>query len=131
MPEERQEMNLRDVLARASELFNRKLFFECHDLLEDRWSGAHGEEREFLQSLIHLSVGLYHIASGNHVGARNLLERAIAGLEPFAPVRSSLDVTALLSKARVCLGKVEKAIEGETIEWSADDVPEMRFAAVE
>jgi predicted metal-dependent hydrolase len=127
---EREPLDLRDLLVRASDLFNRKLFFECHDLLEERWSGSRGEEREFLQALIHLSVGLYHIAAGNHVGARNLLERAISGLEPFAPERSGLDVSALLSRARVCLGKTKSALAGETIEWSADDVPEMRIAAV-
>ncbi len=33
-------VGLNDVLAKASELFNRKLYFECHDILEDAWAGA-------------------------------------------------------------------------------------------
>ncbi|HJS73266.1 MAG TPA: DUF309 domain-containing protein, partial [Vicinamibacteria bacterium] len=56
----------RDLLLRAAELFNKKMYFECHDLLEEAWSEAKGEDRELLQALIHVSVGLYHVAAGNH-----------------------------------------------------------------
>jgi predicted metal-dependent hydrolase len=56
----------RALLLRAAKLFNRKLYFECHDLLEEAWSEARGEDRDLLQALIHVSVGLYHVAAGNH-----------------------------------------------------------------
>lgn len=118
----------RTLLLEAAELFNNKLYYECHDLLEDAWSGERGGDRAFLQALIHLSVGLYHVAAGNHRGAANLLESGIKGLEPFIPERSGLDVESLSAKAEVCLDKSRRALQGEPIEWRPDDVPVMRVA---
>lgn len=121
----------RRLLLEASDLFNRKLYFECHDLLEEAWSEATGEDREFLQALIHASVGLYHVAAGNHKGAVSLLSRAVLGLAPHAPERDGVDVEGLLGKLRPLLVKTERALSGEPVEWSADDVPRMAVAALE
>ena len=121
----------RDLLLRASDLFNRKLYFECHDVLEDAWSEARGEDRELLQSLIHVSVGLYHIAAGNHVGAKSLLEKGLAGIAPYLPSRDGLDLLALSNRVRRCLEKTERALSGAAIEWEADDVPAMRLAPLD
>jgi uncharacterized protein len=118
----------RALLIEAAELFNRKLYFECHDLLEDAWSGERGEDRAFLQALIHVSVGLYHVAAGNHQGAANLLESGVQGLEPFLPERAGLDVASLSASSRVCLGKSLRALAGEGIEWKPEDVPTMTVA---
>jgi uncharacterized protein len=117
----------RALLLDAAELFNKKLYFECHDLLEDAWAGERGEERAFLQALIHVSVGLYHVAAGNHQGAANLLASGARGLEPFLPERSGLDVASLSAKTHVCLDKTRRALAGETIEWKAEDVPTMQL----
>jgi predicted metal-dependent hydrolase len=121
----------RELLERASDLFNRKLYFECHDLLEDAWSGAKGEDRDLLQALIHLSVGLYHLAAGNHKGARSQLEMGVRGLDPFLPTRDGLDLLALSEAARRCLAKIEDALDGRRIDWRPEDVPVMKLAAVE
>jgi predicted metal-dependent hydrolase len=118
----------RELLLRASNLFNRKLYFECHDLLEEAWSEAKGEDHDLLQSLIHVSVGLYHVAAGNHKGAKSLLEKGLQGLEPFLPTRDGLDLLGLARPARRCLEKAERALSGEAIEWEAADVPMMRVA---
>lgn len=121
----------RELLRRASDLFNRKLYFECHDLLEEVWSEARGEDRDFLQALIHLSVGLYHVAAGNHDGASSLLARAVQELEQFLPARDGLDLLELSQKATCCLEKTERAIAEGKVDWEAEDVPVMRFGAVE
>lgn len=120
-----------DVLRHAADLFNRKLYFECHDVLEEAWSEARGEDRALLQSLIHVSVGLYHVAAGNHAGAKSLLERGIAGLAPFLPAREDLDLVRLLEGAHRCLSKTERALAGESIEWEPEDVPVLNFIELE
>ncbi|HXV61626.1 MAG TPA: DUF309 domain-containing protein [Vicinamibacteria bacterium] len=116
-----------NLLERAAGLFNRKLYFECHDLLEEAWAEEKGEDRKFLQGLIHVSVGLYHLAAGNYTGATNLLRSGIEKLERFAPSRHGLDLTGLLERARTCLDKSERLGAGEHLAWGDDDVPEMRF----
>ncbi|HSF17653.1 MAG TPA: DUF309 domain-containing protein [Vicinamibacteria bacterium] len=116
-----------DLLERAADLFNRKLYFECHDLLEEAWAEEKGDDRAFLQGLIHVSVGLYHLAAGNTTGAMNLMRSGIEALEPFTPSRYGLDVAGLLERAQICLDKSERLRGGERLAWTEDDVPAMRF----
>jgi predicted metal-dependent hydrolase len=63
--------------------FNERLFFECHDTLEDLWSGVRGPSRDFFQGLIQVAVGFYHLGNGNETGAVRLLERARKRLGPY------------------------------------------------
>jgi len=111
------------VLVRAAELFNRKLYFECHDVLEDEWSGAHGEERRLLNALIHAAVGMYHLTAGNYAGASSQLEQAVNGLEAFRENALGVDVALLVPALERCLSKVIRGRSGEDVVWAADDVP--------
>jgi predicted metal-dependent hydrolase len=120
-------MTSRALLTEAARLFNDKLYFECHDYLEDAWHDARGDERAFLQGLIHVSVGMYHVAAVNHQGAVNLLSRGIEALSRFAPERDGLDLENLLGRARVCRDKSSQMLAGEPAEWSVEDVPRMDF----
>jgi predicted metal-dependent hydrolase len=118
------------LLARASDLFNRKLYFECHDLLEDAWAGERGPERDFLQALIRVAVGMYHVAAGNHKGAVSQLGQGLRALEPFRPQRGGLDVESLVAGVRHCLDKSEHALhvgKGGSVGWTAHDIPKMRL----
>jgi Domain of unknown function (DUF309) len=63
-----------DVLDAAAALFDARLYFEVHELLEPSWRDAEGGEREALQGLIQVAVGYQHLANGNFAGARALLE---------------------------------------------------------
>ena len=119
------------VLAEAARLFNAKLYFEAHDTLEDAWQDARGVERAFFQALIHVSVGMYHVAAANHEGAVNLLSRALEALARFAPSTAGLDVTALVDAASICLEKSNKLLAGESVEWASEDVPRMEFGPTE
>lgn len=121
----------RELLHLARDLFNRRLYFECHDLLEEAWSEARGEDRDLLQALIHVCVGLYHLAAGNHKGARSQLEMAVRGLAPFLPARDGLDLLPLSESAERCLAKIEDALGGKRVEWRAEDVPVITLAEVE
>lgn len=119
------------TLIEAARLFNEKLYFECHDVLEDAWSGARGDERAFLHGLLHVAVGMVHVSNANHRGAVNLLERAERALAPFAPNRDGLDVASLLDRARTCLEKSRRGLAGAEVEWEPADVPRMEVAALE
>lgn len=121
-------MTDRALLAEAARLFNDKLYFEAHDFLEDAWQDARGDERAFLQALIHVSVGMYHVAATNHQGAVNLLSRGVDALESFAPETDDLDVEGLVKKATVCLDKSKRLLAGEAVEWAPEDVPRMELA---
>jgi uncharacterized protein len=83
----------------AGRLFDARLYFEVHELLEPHWLRAAGDDRVAVQGLIQIAVGFHHLASDNRAGARALLRdgsakaagRRLSGLDldPFA--RASLD----------------------------------------
>jgi predicted metal-dependent hydrolase len=75
--------------------FNAGLFYECHDTLEELWTGLRGPSRDFLQGLIQVAVGFYHLGNANHVGAERLLSRALKRLESYPPAYGGLDLGAL------------------------------------
>ena len=63
--------------------FNARLFFECHDTLEELWAGVRGPSRDFFQGLIQVAVGFHHLGNRNPVGAERLLGRALKRLEVY------------------------------------------------
>jgi hypothetical protein len=76
----------------AIALFNRRAFFECHEVLEDLWRPLPpGPEKQGLQGILQIAVGLLHVQRGNFTGARNLLQ---SGLEKLAPLLPDPDYTA-------------------------------------
>ena len=68
------------ALGQAALLFDGRLYFEVHELLEPYWLRAAGRERETLQGLIQVAVGFHHLSNGNGAGARALLHDGAAKL---------------------------------------------------
>jgi uncharacterized protein len=61
-------------------LFNDAKFFDAHEALEDVWRDAPAESKKFLQGLVQVAVAFHHHSTGNRVGLRSVLERAIRNL---------------------------------------------------
>src|SRR5712671_5877419 len=68
---------------RGLALFNSGHFFDAHEALEDVWREAprHSHRRRHLQGLVQLAVAFHHQSTGNLVGARSVLERALRNIE--------------------------------------------------
>ena len=99
------EPGLAEALDQAADLFDARLYFEVHELLEPYWMRAEGASREALQGLIQIAVGFQHLLNGNLEGAGMLLEEGSAKVEgkrlggrdlsPFArDVRAGRDAMA-------------------------------------
>jgi hypothetical protein len=85
----------RDALAKGVAQFNDGLFFECHDTLEEAWSGVRGPSRDFFQGLIQVAVGFYHLGNGNRPGAITLLRRALARLGRYPARYAGVELAPL------------------------------------
>src|ERR1700682_3153193 len=70
----------RHAFDRAVAEFNAGYYFECHDTLEDMWTGIRGPSRDFFQGLIQVSVAFYHLGNANSVGASSMMRRAVPGV---------------------------------------------------
>ncbi|GAB4326922.1 MAG: DUF309 domain-containing protein [Dehalococcoidia bacterium] len=79
------------------EHFNAGRFFPAHEAWEAAWRKAEGTaDKEFFQGLAQLGAGYTHYLRGNAHGARVLLERSLAKLEPYGSHHYGLDLAHLL-----------------------------------
>lgn len=85
----------REAFARGVAQFNERLFFECHDTLEELWSGVRGPSRAFYQGLIQAAVAFHHLGNGNRAGAIALLRRSLARLDRYPGRYGGVDLGAL------------------------------------
>ena len=80
-------------------LFNQAEFFAAHEALEDVWRAAPTPEKKFLQGLVQVAVAFHHYSTGNQVGMRSVLERAMRNLagnpEEFGGIKLALFLRAL------------------------------------
>ena len=77
-------------------LFNDAKFFDAHEALEDVWRAAPSESKKFLQGLIQVAVAFHHYSTGNRIGMRSVLERAIRNLAEPPGRFGQIQVGALL-----------------------------------
>jgi predicted metal-dependent hydrolase len=102
------------------ELFNTRQFFVCHEVLEEVWTPERGPRRLFLQSLIHLAVGLYHWERGNPDGAIRQLRKGLRKLGAYLPECEGIDTAQLHADSTRALA----AIEARSTGWP---YPEIHF----
>ncbi len=83
------------------DLFNHAHFFDAHEVLEDIWRALPRDRpsrrrfRLHIQGLIQLAVAFHHESTGNHVGARSVLERALRNLKGADSSFPNLDLDQL------------------------------------
>lgn len=90
-----------DLLA-GIELFNRREFFACHEVLEELWRAELDPVRRLYQGILQIGVGFYHLGRGNRVGALRQLDKGISRVEVFLPRCLRVDTAGLVSGARAC-----------------------------
>jgi predicted metal-dependent hydrolase len=97
----------RALFERGLEEFNTGLYFECHETLEDLWTGVRGPARDFFQGLIQLAVAFYHLTRGTEAGARSLLGRALTRLARYPDRYGSVELEVLRADARELRARLE------------------------
>jgi uncharacterized protein len=75
-------------------LFNRREFFEAHEVWEDLWHDTAGPERRFFQGLIQAAVAVYHAGNGNVPGATRLFHSGRRYMAAFPTYHLGLDVAS-------------------------------------
>lgn len=76
-------------------LFEAGDYFLAHETLEEHWVEADASERDFLQGLIQLSVGLLHANKGNRKGALLQFRKSASRLEGYPDVHQGIDLAAV------------------------------------
>ncbi len=114
---------LRGVLQRAALLWEHRLFFEFHEILEEVWMEWQGPERRFLQGLIQLGVAFYHIQRNNYRGAMNMFRNGLVKVTPRAPRYCGVELKKFLERIEKCQGLVEGLGPGHSDRFNWSLVP--------
>jgi len=90
---------------RGLDLFNRAHFFDAHEALEDVWRALDRDGpgdrpsprnlRQHVQGMVQLAVAFHHESTGNHEGARSVLDRALRNLNGADSSFPDLDLDRL------------------------------------
>jgi len=96
-------MRHREAFSRGLDLFNRAHFFDAHEVLEDVWRPLprEGPARRYMQGMVQLAVAFHHESTGNHVGARSVLERALRNLNGADSSFPDLDLERLRAELAI------------------------------
>jgi predicted metal-dependent hydrolase len=90
--------------------FNRGLFYEAHDVLEDLWlKDRHGPDGAFYKGLIQLAGAFVHLQKDRLRPAAALFKLAQANLEKYPRHHERLDVAAVGRLIQAWLGDLESA----------------------
>ena len=87
-------------------LFNRREFFDCHEVLEDLWNECSDRDRRFYQGLLQAAVGLYHFGNGNLRGALKLFHSGKKYMEQYPSPYLGLDRAAFWEAMARCYAPV-------------------------
>jgi predicted metal-dependent hydrolase len=81
-------------------LFNSGEFFLAHEAWEDWWRATTHPEKQTCQGIVQIAVAMQHASTGNLVGAKSVMERALRNLEGAANVFGGLDLVQLRDDIR-------------------------------
>ena len=105
--------------------FNRQLFYEAHDVLEDLWlPDRHGANGEFYKGLIQLAGAFVHLQKNRLRPAAALFKLAQANLEKFSSPHMQLDLPAVLCLIDSWSGQLERS-DFAVNPLSAANVPQL------
>jgi predicted metal-dependent hydrolase len=110
-PEPRLDAEERRLFEKGVDEFNRGYYFECHDSLEEMWSGLRGPARDFFQGLIQVSVAFYHLGNGNLAGMESMMRRALKRFERYPSPYFGFDVEAQRRELRTWLERIASGAE--------------------
>ena len=109
-------------LQKGIDEFNRGLFFECHETLEEIWLEEHGEERKFYQGIIQIAAGYFKWEQKVPAGAIKLWHAGLEKIEPYGPVYLGLDVESFVAAVKENLSEL-KAVHPQGEEIPTLNVP--------
>lgn len=108
-------VNISDPFTRSLILWDEKLFFEVHELLEHEWMDSTGADKLILQAMIR-AAGMYvQLDRDNIKGATSMAAKAVEAFEfNRSKVPDILNLDLLLSKLRKVDPVPPKLMEGKS-----------------
>ena len=105
------------------ESFNNSNYYDAHEHWEDLWSDYRLSDAKFIQALIQLAVGYFHITNNNKNGALGLLNKCKPKFELYRPKCREIDVEIILTQVNLSIDCLNNIEEMKDFDW--DIVPKI------
>lgn len=107
-------------------LFNRGDFFSAHDVFEKLWLESDKTEKQLLQGLVQLSVGCFHLISGNYKGAFSQLSKGKDKLKNYLPSCKNINLEFLISDLDLLIVDLEDFNSNKKIKVDLNKIPRIK-----
>lgn len=111
------------ALVRGVSLFNRRYYWETHEVLEAVWMDEFGPDRLFYQGLIQAAASLYHVLNANPKGVIKLAEDSCAKLRPYLPSRYGIPLEGLIRTLELYAQQAREILGGTGSGFDYDRLP--------
>jgi hypothetical protein len=109
-------------------LFNHRLFFEVHEVLEAQWTKEAGEVKRFLQGLIQIAVAFYHLGNHNLRGTLSLLHDGLEKIGPHQPAFLGVELREFIAALETCHDELLRLGPEGLTRFQAERIPRMRLS---
>ena len=112
------------------ELFNKKEFFDCHEVIEDLWleTDPGDRYRDLYKGVIQAAAALYQFERGILSGALGLYGTSTAYLEKYKPVTLGLNVQKLIEDMNACFEVLNSWNGRDPVNLPAGLMPRLEFS---
>lgn len=100
------DMTYDERYLKGVEHFNKREFYDAHEIWEELWHEEHGEANGFVQGLIQFATALHHFEASNLKGAKLLYDAGVQLLRPYGEQYWGLPVKKLIDDMTVCMKEV-------------------------
>tara|TARA_B100000029_G_scaffold334439_1_gene326546 strand:+ start:1732 stop:2112 length:381 start_codon:yes stop_codon:yes gene_type:complete len=108
-----------DLFTQGIRAFNEGNYYDAHEFWEDLWSDYYFSDRLYVQGLIQMSVGYYHITNQNLKGAKGLFNKCVPKLEKFQNNETrGLNLADLIQSVRNSYDCVSRIEDTTQFDWS-------------
>jgi predicted metal-dependent hydrolase len=109
------------------DLFNRREFFEAHEVWEELWHETPGPDRRFYQGLIQAAVAVYHAGNGNGRGARRLFHSGRKYMSAYPSQHLGLDIPTFWTAMERALADFLSEAPADSATLRADLLPTIQL----
>jgi len=105
------------LFEKGLEAFNNQDFYNAHEYWEEIWTECRLPDAKFVQGLIQLSVGFYHLTNLNLNGARGLFRKCQSKFELYDGFQRGLSVDAIQFLAKSAFDNVMEIESYKDFNW--------------
>ena len=107
-----------ELFLKGIDSFNNRLFYDAHEYWEDLWTDYRLKDAKFVQGLIQLSVGYFHITNLNINGACGLLNKCLFKFELYRPRQRDIDIENIIISVEKSLQNLDNINDVSDFDWS-------------